>query len=154
VWHHGSPGRAVLDAPSPPFRAGRYHRAGGRPTWYGSSTEDAAWREFGRSLPEGVDPSQFKRRIGRVDFDLIALDLTSPELQTALGINPEDLTSNDLTVCQTLADLAADSGFDALLAPSAARRGNETLAVFGPAIRAGALKVSDVGIRPARPIDG
>src|SRR6476659_7168902 len=78
AWHHGSPGREVLDAPAPPTHAGRYNRAGGRATWYGSSSETGAWAEFRRALPVGVDPGEFPRRIGRVEFDLKLLDLTSP----------------------------------------------------------------------------
>ena len=145
--HHGSPRRAVLDVQNPPHRAGRYHRIGGRPTWYGSSSEAGAWAEFIRSLPEGADPAEFQRRIGRVDFDLVALDLASPELQRALGVKPAELTADDLTVCQTLADLAAEAGFDGVLGPSAAAAGETTVAVFGKSIGAKAAAVVDQGVK-------
>ena len=151
VWHHGSPRRTVLATPNPPFQAGRYHRAEGRPTWYGSSTEAGAWEEFVRSLPDDVDASEFQRRIGRVKFDLITLDLTSVELHKQLEIEGPGLMADDLTLCQTLADIAASTGFDAILGPSAAVTGETTLAVFGPAIESQSHDVEDLGIRTPPP---
>jgi hypothetical protein len=136
----------VLDTPNPPFRAGRFHRADGQATWYGSSTERGAWAEFARSLPGGADPSLFQRRIGRVEFDLVVLDLTSPALIEQLGLDRADLVSDDLTVCELLADLASAAGFDAILGPSAATTGDTTLAVLGSAIRDKARRVVDRGI--------
>ncbi len=141
--------RSVLDAPNPPFRGGRYHRAEGSPTWYGSSTESAAWAEFARSLPDDVDSSQFQRRLGRADFDLLVLDLTAPGIQRSLGLRPSDLIADDLTVPQTLAELAAIAGFDAVLGPSAAAAGETTLAVFAPAITEKARRVVDRGVQDA-----
>ncbi len=105
------------------------------------------WGEFGRSLPDGVDPAQFRRRLGRVDFDLVLLDLTSPDLLGSLGIETADLTKDDLALCQTLAELAAAAGFDAVLGPSAAHEGETTLAVFGDAIRRTSSAVRDLGVR-------
>jgi len=140
----------VLDAPDPPPGSGRYHRAHGRRTWYGASSERDAWAEFIRSLPGGADPSEFSRKLGRVDFDVLLLDLTSPDLQRELGVTDEQLTSDDLTVCQALADLAVQAGFEAVLGPSAAAQGETTLAVFGPAITERATSVTDLGVRRAR----
>ena len=62
----------------------------------------------------------------------------------------EQLTSDDLTVCQALADLAVQAGFEAVLGPSAAAQGETTLAVFGPAITERATSVTDLGVRRAR----
>lgn len=131
----------------PPLGPGRYHRTGGQPTWYGSSSEAAAWAELFRHTLDPVAASEMRRRIGHADFKVIALDLTSPELQHALGVKRSDLTADDLTICQTLADLAADAGFDAVLGPSAASSGETTLAVFGPAIVDDATNVVDEGAR-------
>ena len=87
--------------------------------------------------------------MGHVEFDLLVLDLTSTELQKALGIGEADLVSDDLAVCQTLADLAAEAGFDAVLGPSAATAAESTLAVFDGAIAAKATQVRDLGGRTA-----
>ena len=132
----------------PPVTEGRFHRQGGRPTWYGSSSEGAAWSELSRN-PHGVDAREAKRRLGRVVFDVVALDLTDPTLRDALGVTLLELTAPEREVCQTLADLAADAGFDAVVSPSAAVPGATTLAVFGEAIRGNAAEVSDLGVRTA-----
>ena len=140
----------MLSTPDPPFRDGRYHRAGGRATWYGASTEADAWAELRRALPDGADPGQFPRRIGRVGFELVALDLTSRDLQKRLKIGERDLTADDLSVCQTLADLATDVGFEAVIGPSAAVPGESTIAIFGGAITSKARDVLDLGVRSAQ----
>jgi len=144
-WHHGSPGRGVLDAPDPPVRFGRYHRPGGHATWYGSSTQAGAWAEFVRSLPDGADATEFPRRIGRVDFNVLVLDLGNPALQDSLGVRPADLTGDDLSVCQTLADIAFSAGFEAVLGPSAAKASDTTLAVFDGAIKGASRNLRDLG---------
>ena len=133
--------------PNPPLGEGRYHVARGTPTWYGSSTEAGAWAEFARSAPTGVDLRSARRRLGRVTFDVVALDLTNPSVIGALGISRADLVSDDRIVCQQLAETAVDTGFDAIIAPSAAVDGAMTLAVFGDAIKSKATKVEDLGVR-------
>jgi len=148
AWRQVSPKHQVLDVADPPVTDGRFHRQGGRPTWYGSSSEGAAWSELSRN-PHGVDAREAKRRLGRVIFDVAALDLTDPSLRDALGVTLLELTSPEREVCQALADIAADAGFDAVLSPSAALSGATTLAVFGEAIRAKASAVTDLGVRTA-----
>jgi RES domain-containing protein len=147
AWHHGSPRRDVLDLPDPPTHGGRYNRAGARATWYGSSTEAGTWAEFARSLPPGANPAEFQRRLGQVHFDLEVLDLTSPALQRRLRVDQSELVSDDLEVCETLADLALEAGYAAVLGPSAAAAGETTLAVFGPALVDKANRVVDHGVR-------
>jgi RES domain-containing protein len=137
----------VLDAPDRSLWDGRYNRAGGRATWYGSSSEAGAWSEFLRSLPDGADPSQFTRRIGRVEFQATVLDLTASELQKRLALRERDLTADDLSACHVLADLAADAGFDGVLAPSAALDGATTVALFDGAIRTRVVKSTDLGVQ-------
>ena len=103
-----------------------------------------------RSLPDGVEPTHVRRRLGRVEFQVTLLDLTSPAVQQALGVSAEQLMSDDLTVCEAIADLAAEAGFEAVLGPSAALGGETTLAVFGPAIERNATKIVDEGARGAK----
>jgi glycine/D-amino acid oxidase-like deaminating enzyme len=148
AWHHGSPRFALTSVPDPPVGEGRYHRPGGTATWYGSSTERAAWAEFQRHFTDaGIDPSQVRRRIGRADARLVALDLTKPEVCAGLGVDPKRLVVEERRLCQELAELAVEAGFEAILAPSAALEGETTLAVFGKAI--GKLtNLVDGGVRP------
>ena len=141
----------MLSVANPPLGPGRYHRTGGRPTWYGSSSEAAAWAELFRHTRDPVAAAEMRRRIGHADFKVVALDLTSPELQRELGVKRADLTADDLAICQTLADLAADAGFEAVLGPSAASSDGTTLAVFGSAIADNATNVVDEGARTPTP---
>jgi hypothetical protein len=150
VWHQGRPDHPLLSLADPPRGPGRYHRTRGRPTWYGSGTRRGAWAELFRHFSaEGVSPFEIRRRIGRADFTIVALDLTQPRLRRALGLTIEELVSDDLSVCQALAALADEAGFDGIHGPSAAVDGERTLAVFGPAIDRTATEVVDSGPQTA-----
>jgi hypothetical protein len=85
--------------------------------------------------------------MGRVTFDVTALDLTDPSLLSELDITNADLTSPDRTTCQDLAEIAVAAGFDAVLGPSAAAPGETTLAVFGATITTKSRDVIDRGVR-------
>jgi RES domain-containing protein len=122
---------------------------GGRATWYGSSSQAGAWAELFRHTLDPVAAAETRRRIGHAEFNVLALDLTDDRIRAALGLKPSDLTSDDLEVCQTLADLAADAGFSAVIGPSAALKGGWTLAVLDRAVGQSATSVTDLGVRVA-----
>lgn len=131
---------------------GRYHRAGGPGIWYASSTENGAWAElFRHHEPARVSPLEVIRRIGRVRVTgLQVLDLTNARVREVLDISERELTDDDLTRCQEIADYAREAGYDALLAPSAALAGQRTIAVFSSAMRKLADELSHVGSPPVR----
>ena len=141
-----SPTHRLLDVADPPVTDGRFHRRGGRATWYGSTSEAGAWAEFARN-PHGVDVREAKRRIGSVTFDVTILDLTNGPLLDAMGLSKMELTSRDQEICQALAELAVEAGFEAVLGPSAALAAEATLAVFAPAISTKAVNIVDRGVR-------
>ncbi len=150
VWHQGTPKYAVTSVADPPQGAGRYHRPGGTATWYGSRTERGAWAElFRHFVDDGVSPFEVRRRIGRADAVVVALDLSAKRIRDALGVSLDELTGDDLAVCQELAELAIEAGFEAIHAPSAPLERERTLAVFGTAIKANLGDVLDKGIRRA-----
>jgi RES domain-containing protein len=150
VWHQGSPRYDVTSVADPPRAAGRYHRPGGVATWYGSRTERGAWAElFRHFLDDGVSPFEIRRRVGRVDAQVVALDLTSKRILDALGVSMDELIADDLSVCQELAELAIEAGFEAIHAPAAPLEHERTLAVFGTAINSNLGDVLDKGIRRA-----
>jgi hypothetical protein len=71
---------------------GRYHRPGGAATWDGSRTERGAWAElFRHFLDDGVSPFEVRRRVGRVDAQVIVLDLTSKRVRDALNVSVDEL---------------------------------------------------------------
>jgi RES domain-containing protein len=152
VWHQCSPKRALLDAADPAVTTGRYHQAGGPGVWYASSSENGAWAElFRHHEPGGVSPLEVIRRIGQARVrGLRVLDLTDAGVREILGVSERDLIGDDLSPCQQIADYAHSSGFDAILAPSAALEGHRTVAFFSSAMRKITEGRSRVGSPPAR----
>ncbi len=131
-WHQG-PTRHPLTSCADPAR---YHRAGEPGVWYASNREQGAWAEFFRHfVEEGVDPFEVRRRVGRVSVDLHVLDLTNATTRAHLGVDEDDLTSEDCAITQAIACAARDAGFDAVLAPAAGLPGCTTLAVSAEALR-------------------
>lgn len=150
VWHQGNPRYAVTSVADPPQAEGRYHRPGGLATWYGSRTERGAWAElFRHFLDDGVSPFEVRRRVGRVDAQVVTLDLTSKRILDGLDVSVDELIADDLTVCQDLAELAIEAGFEAIHGPAAPLERERTLAVFGTAITSNLTDVLDKGIRRA-----
>ena len=148
-WHQGSPNRPLLSVAAPAGTDGRYHREGDPGVWYASSKERAAWAEMLRHLKTGrMSASEVRRRIGRVYVEeLDVLDLTDGDTRRRLEVSVRDLTQDDRSVCQQIASAARAAGFDGILAPSAAIRGESTLVVFWPAM----AKVREEHSRIQRP---
>jgi hypothetical protein len=118
--------------------------------WYASRTERGAWAElFRHFLDDGVSPFEIRRRVGRVDAQVVTLDLTSKRIRDALGVSVDELIGDDLTVCRELAELAIEGGFEAIHAPAAPLERERTLAVFGTAIRTNLVDVLDKGVHRA-----
>jgi hypothetical protein len=132
-WHQGAIGFDALSRPDPPPGPGRYHTKGGVPTWYCSTTEQAAWAELFRHLSDEVSPFEIRRRVACVQVtNLKVLDLTNRQNLEALSITHGQLIADDMHVCQVIAGFA-DGLFEGILGPSAALAGDpspKTLAVF------------------------
>jgi RES domain-containing protein len=135
-WHQGPAGRDLVSCPALATTDGRYHQQGEPGVWYASNREQAAWSELFRHFTAAsVDPFEVRRRVGPVHCEsLDVLDLTDPVVRARLELDEEDLTGDDYTICQQVATLAFQAGFDAILAPSAALPGYQTLAVFHRAL--------------------
>ncbi len=151
-WHQSSPSRGLLDVADPAVTSGRYHRVGCGGVWYASSSETGAWAElFRHHEPGGVSPFEIRRLVGRVRVrNLKVLDLTDSRVRESLGVSEDDLTADDLTQCQALAEQAHRAGYDGILTPSAALAGQTTLAVFAPAISKLTEEISRIHHAPAR----
>ena len=81
--------------------------------------------------------------------DLEVLDLTDDQVRQRLGISIADLTSDDYSVTQTIAEAARHAGFGGILAPSAALQGRRTLVIFARGTTALAYGPSSVRMPPA-----
>jgi RES domain-containing protein len=132
-WRNTAPARGPLEL-RPKARAGaRYHRRGQAPPLYLSSDRDASWGElFRHTDPAEVSPFEIRRRMSRLHVrELPVLDLTDPTVRDGLDVTEGQLTSNDYRHCRRIADLVwkNPNRFGGILGPSAAKRGEETLAV-------------------------
>ena len=153
-WHQGPTRHPLTSCADPARGPGRYHRAGEPGVWYASNREQGAWAEFFRHfVEEGVDPFEVRRRVGRVSVDLHVLDLTNATTQAHLGVDEDDLTSEDCAITQAIACAARDAGFDAVLAPAAGLPGCTTLAVFAEALRNVTAERSQIRQPPPRLAD-
>jgi RES domain-containing protein len=115
---------------------GRWNREGVYGCLYTALTPDGALAEWAKYLRcAGVAPNLSSAR------DLVSievrvdpvLDLTSPEVLRHVGIQAEMLTGDGddgLEVCRTLADLARQRGYHAILSPSAALSGAVNLNLY------------------------
>jgi RES domain len=82
-----------------------------------------------------VDPFEVRRRIGPVRCESLDVqDLTDPVVRDRLDLDEADLTGDDYTISQQVAALGRQAGFDAILTPSAALPGYQTLVVFHRAV--------------------
>ena len=107
-WHQGPTRHPLTSCPDPARGPGRYHRAGEPGVWYASNREQGAWAEFFRHfVEEGVDPFEVRRRVGRVSVDLHVLDLTNATTRVHVGVDEDDLTSEDCAITQAIACAAA-----------------------------------------------
>lgn len=132
-WRNTAPARDALQLP-PRARAGaRYHRRGQRPPLYAASDRDASWGElFRHTDPAVVSPFEIRRRMSELTVDeLPILDLTDPSVRQAVGVTEAELRSNDYRHCRRVADLvwSDPEHYGGILGPSAAKPGEQTLAV-------------------------
>ncbi len=140
VWEATGWRLAGWDTPfwsGPNRRAGRYNRAGDGATQYICLHPWGPWAELlrweGRQSPGEL--ADLRARIWSVRVSLPdvprAIDF---DTATAEGACPEGLVSEDYSHCQELGDAARAANQPALIAPSAALPGTETLVLFGPRI--------------------
>ncbi len=132
-WRHTAPARNPLELRPTARAGGRYHRRGQPPPLYASSDRDTCWGElFRHTDPAVVSPFEIRRRMSELKvIELPVLDLTDPSVRSAVGVTEAQLTSNDYRHCRRIADLvwSDPERYGGILGPSAAKRGNQTLAV-------------------------
>jgi RES domain-containing protein len=131
LFRHVAAGRHPLSGAGARSQGGRWNPPQSFATLYLADRKSTVEAEFQRMAHrQGLDPGQFlPRRIYRLEVELQAVvDLTHPaSLPRALA--HLDLASDDLTVTQAIGEAAQYLGREAILAPSAAGKGN-VLAVF------------------------
>lgn len=163
--------------PSPYYVRPNEGRWGTEWTLHATASPPTAWAEYCRHIPELVEAADPTGGIGLSASGLTGLaflELGDPVLRRSLfaltytfsrvldvlddrevlseaGFDPANLYVDDFGLCPELARWAADMGFEALLAPSAAWRhkGGSVCAVFAPG--RDQLVAKDVVAASARP---
>lgn len=115
-------------------RDGRYNRAGQDGCWYGAACATGAWGELMRHSSPSLRSRDWQARawhFGSVRFCSIYIaDLTDDTTLSRLGVEWEQLRSNDWTLTQRLSDLLwKHERVDAILAPGAPLQGHRILVV-------------------------
>jgi RES domain-containing protein len=126
------------------IQGGRWNPPNSFPVLYLSPREDAVIAEFYRRAErEGRPPEDLlPRKLCRYNVRLEAvLDLTEGSALRQTGLTATDISSYDMSRCQTVGHAAYYVGLEGLLAPSATGVG-QALALFFDRMRAGsALEV-------------
>ena len=101
-----------------------------------------------------MGPFEVRRRVGAVDVaGLEVLDLTDGAVRSLLSVTMDDLTGDDYSRAQEVAEAAQAAGFGGILAPSAAMEGRKTLVVFATGFPSIVLNLSRVRRPPPRLAD-
>jgi RES domain-containing protein len=98
---------------------------------YASIEESVARAEFDRGAAQlGVAPGErYPARLARLAVGCEVVDAASPQALEALGI--ENLTASPRSLTQPIGGAAAELGIEALLVPSLAAPGTNTVLVLG-----------------------
>jgi RES domain-containing protein len=144
-WRHAPPGADPWHPYAIPS-SNRWQRGVHVAALYLADSPDTAWAEWYRHLAEwALAPLEvLPRELWRfaVELDRVA-DLSTAEALEAVGLAPPRPTSEDWPPYQSVGERLFADGFQAVLAPSAARLGGRALCVF----RAGRLR----GVTPVPP---
>lgn len=106
---------------------GRYNVAGEAATLYASLQAQTAVAEVARNA---ATPLSAQWWMYTLRVDLTALDLTDETVVTQLGLSTEMLVGEDKTETRRLAREARQSGFQAMIVPSAAAAGQKNVVLF------------------------
>ena len=112
---------------------GRWNPPDSFATLYTATDISTVDTEFDRQLalarlrPESVRP----RDLATIRVELRrVLDLRDPSVRSALGVNAEELLSDDPAITRAIGEAAQHLGYEAVVSPSAARDSGHVLVIF------------------------
>jgi RES domain-containing protein len=115
---------------------GRWNREGVYGCLYTALSREGALAEWAKYLRAAGVPPEASAPRDLVSLEMQVepvLDLTSPAVRRKLRIQLATITGDspeDLEVCRSIADLARQQGYVAILSPSAALRGSTNLNLY------------------------
>ncbi len=137
VYRHLSSRYETLDSSGSLKAGGRWNPKGEYGALYTASDEETTIAELHRLAErQGLNLEDLAPR------DLVSiqaslskvLDLTDREILDQIGISKNGIVGNDISLCLEVSRLAHDAGFEAILAPSATKKG-PILVVFPDRLR-------------------
>jgi RES domain-containing protein len=117
------------------LNGGRYNSPGVTGVLYASFAGDTAIAEVTKGLiarginPQSYAPGDWWMYELEVSLDAV-LDLTDPGVIERLQLAPERLLQSDAAYTRQIGKQASEAGYEAMIAPSAARIGEKNLVVF------------------------
>lgn len=151
TWRHTAPNRNPLSGEGARLFGGRWNPPDLASTLYLSTNDDGCIAEFRRmAAGQGKGPASFlPRRISQLDVTGVeVVDLRLVANQQVVGLEVDDLTSDDWSACQLVGAAAHFLRADGLIAPSATALG-DTLVLFEGRLDGNAVKVIDSYVMPA-----
>jgi RES domain-containing protein len=146
VYRHLSTQYASLDTSGSIKAGGRWNPRGEFTALYTALTEETALAELQRLAErQALSLDDLAPR----DMAAIAvviskvLDLTDKEILAQLGITEDEIVRNDVSLCHEISRVAQRIGFEAILAPSATRRGTVLVVYTERLLGSSKLEVTD-----------
>ncbi len=121
-WRHIRLGRDPLAAAGARFQGGRWNPPNSFSVLYLATDKATVSAEFHRLVArQGLSPESFlPRAMYRYEIDLVGLlDLTQVAARDAVKITDQELSANDMSVCQAVGEAAYACRRSGIIAPSA-----------------------------------
>ncbi len=126
VFRHLPPQYEALDSSGSLRAGGRWNPRGEFGALYTALNEEAAKAELERLAErQGLTLDDFAPRdLVSIEVSLSkVLDLTDKKILEQIGINESEIVGNDVSLCLEISRLARRAGFEAILTPSATKKG-------------------------------
>lgn len=137
VFRHLPPQYEALDSSGSLRAGGRWNPRGEYGVLYTALDEETAKAELERLAErQGLTLDDFAPRdLVSIEVSLSkVLNLTDDNISEQLGIKESEIVGNDVSLCLEISRLARRAGFEAILAPSATKKG-AVLVVFPDCLR-------------------
>ena len=133
MYRHYAPAYGALSGEGARRLGGRWNPPDSFATLYTATDIPTVDAEFDRQLalarlrPESVRP----RDLATIRVELRrVLDLRDPSVRSALGVNAEELLSDDPAITRAIGEAAQHLGYEAVVSPSAARDAGHVVVLF------------------------
>ena len=133
MYRHYAPAYGALSGEGARRLGGRWNPPDSFATLYTATDIPTVDAEFDRQLalarlrPESVRP----RDLATIRVELRrVLDLRDPSVRSALGVNAEELLSDDPAITRAIGEAAQHLGYEAVVSPSAGRDAGHVVVLF------------------------